>query len=332
MNSNKINIKGIIILSAIILLLCIICAILTIENRNKSNIQSNNRSTVNITQPYEELTQTSNYTEPIAISTAPTSTATAMSSQNNSTEAPTKSTPATEPYTTPTAEPPTLHSLLDKTKTQATTSATEAPTTNDEELLNQIIAHSGYTLNDIQSIEAKQLIVVTDYTLDYGATAYFFSLNDNTWHKENLDCKVYVGSGGIGNKTSDSDNITPKGLYTIGEAFYTDNKPSTWLNTFKITSNTYWITDKSSDMYNKKLELENDEDFNNAIHMLTSQSYRYGCVINYNTQPVINGKGCAIFMECGTSATSGSIAFNEEDLLKYLKILNSEKNPAIIIF
>ncbi len=342
MNINKINIKCIIILSAIILLLCIICAILTLDNHNKANKEINH-TTVNITQPQIPTQQTHKQTEAFTIATAPTSTPTTSIPTTSTTttqiqinsiiEGENSYTSTTKTPSTPTA--PTANNTTNQIENQATeqaTAITEAPTVNDEELLKQIIAHSGYNLSDIKELEAKQLIIVTDYNSSSDANAKLFSFNDDKWQNEQLDCKVYVGNSGIGNKTNDSDNITPKGLYTIGEAFYIDKKPSTWLNTFKITNNTYWITDTNSDMYNKKIELENTENTDNGIHMINSTSYRYGCIINYNTDPVINGKGCAIFMECGDSATNGSVAFNENDLLKYLEILNSEKNPAIIIF
>lgn len=331
MNINKINIKCIAILSATILLLCIICAMLTLEQQNKTNTQ--NSTTNKITQTEKNTSKITQQTEAFTGTEAASVLTTAYPTSSSTKRKPIKQenihTPSADISSNSTA--PTANNSTEKT-TEKATAITEATTTNDEELLNQILNHSGYTLNDLNNIQAEQLIVVTAYNSTNKTTAKLFSLNDNIWQNEKLDCTVNIGSNGIGIKTSNDDNITPKGLYTISEAFYIDQKPSTWLNTFKITSNTYWITDTSSDMYNKKIELENNENFNNAIHMISSPSYQYGCVINYNTNPIIKDKGSAIFMECGTSATNGSIAFTENDLLKYLEILNSEKNPAIVIF
>ena len=336
MNSNKFSIKCIVILSAVVLLLCIICAFLTLDNHNNSSTKTNN-ATVNITQTQSPTQQINKQPKPPAIDSTPASTP----PTSTTTTAPVESTPTEENSYSPiiqipiTPTSPTINTTIHQTgptTTEQATATTESPTVSDEEFLKQIITHSGYTLSDIKKIDAEQLIVVTDYNSNNGTTARLFSLINNNWQNERLDCRVNVGSNGIGNKKSDIDSITPKGLYTIGEAFYIDKKPSTWLNTFKITNNTYWITDTESDMYNKKIELENSENTVEGIYMINSHSYRYGCVINYNTNPIIKGKGCAIFIECGNSATAGGIAFAENDLLKYLEILNSQKNPAIIIF
>ncbi|MEE0266185.1 MAG: hypothetical protein UD936_11215 [Acutalibacteraceae bacterium] len=331
MNSSKINIKCIVILSAIILLLCIICAMLTLDNHNKGNTQSNHTTDTN-TQT-EQTTEVTNKQTEVSDSIVATSFSTSPPATVPTESKPAKQESTHTPFTEAPATPATSSATANTENhfAEQATAITE-PTTNDNELLEQVIAHSGYTLKDISNIKSEQLIVVTGYNSDSGTTARLFSFNNNQWQKEKLDCRVTVGSNGIATKTNDDDNITPKGLYTIGDAFYIDKKPSTWLNTFKITSNTYWVINAESDMYNKKIELEGNNESDKAIHMISSPSYRYGCVVNYNTDPIIKGKGSAIFLECGDSATNGSIAFSENDLLKYLEILNSEKKPAIIIF
>ncbi|MEE1281848.1 MAG: hypothetical protein UHK60_06320 [Acutalibacteraceae bacterium] len=280
MSYNKNNIIAIIILSAVILLLSILCITLIQDKNNKENDEKNNTSHFNHTEISSE-----------------------------------KSTNSTEKNTTSTTQ---------------NINVTESTTEKSENKLAQLIKNSGYSISDIEKQDIEQLVIITDNNNQ--TNAHLFSLNDGIWSDENITCKAYVGSAGIGNKQNDIDNITPRGLYTIGEAFYISTPPSTWLNTFIITENTYWITDVNSKMYNKRVESEKIKDENSAIHMIKSENNRYGCIINYNTKPVFPDKGSAIFMHCGTTPTNGSIALEEKNILKFLEILNSEKNPNILIF
>lgn len=324
MSNNKNSIIAIIILSAVILLLSILCITLILDKNKETNINNipSNYNTTEIfsekatssTKPIKESTE-KNATAPITTSTAPTITVTESS------------TIKLETVTLPNQNP--LQELTEPYNNILTTE-TETTTENAENKLAQLIKNSGYNISDIKKKNIEQLIIIKDDEIQ--SNAYLFSFNDGIWIDEDISCKAYVGSAGIGNKHSDTDNITPSGLYSIGEAFYIDIPPSTWLNTFIITENTYWITDIDSKMYNKKVEGEQLKDWNSAIRMIDSESNRYGCVINYNTNPILPNKGSAIFMHCGTDITDGSIALQESDILKFLEILNSEKNPNILIF
>jgi L,D-peptidoglycan transpeptidase YkuD (ErfK/YbiS/YcfS/YnhG family) len=57
-------------------------------------------------------------------------------------------------------------------------------------------------------------------------------------------------------------------------------------------------------------------------------------VIEYNTDPIVPGKGSAIFMHIWRgpdSPTSGCIAMAKENFLPLLKWLNWDHNPVIIL-
>jgi L,D-peptidoglycan transpeptidase YkuD (ErfK/YbiS/YcfS/YnhG family) len=64
------------------------------------------------------------------------------------------------------------------------------------------------------------------------------------------------------------------------------------------------------------------------------QLYKYGVVINYNMNPVIKGKGSAIFLHVWknrSAGTAGCVAVPEESMTRILKWLEKSKNPVIII-
>lgn len=327
LSNNRNTIIAIVILSAVILLLCILCVTLVYDkntDNSATHITPSYQATDTTTEPKTSPAKPIKApTEPATKATAPTITVTQPATIKTEPSSPTQSI----------TQNATQNTTQNNTEPYTQAPPTQPSTENAETTLAQLIINSGYTPTDIEKQEIEQLIVITDGNTNSNteATAYMFSFSDNSWIDENLECAAYVGSGGIGNKQTDSDNITPAGLYSIGEAFYTDTQPSTWLNTFVITENTYWVTDINSEMYNKKVEGELSKDFGSAIHMIEHENNRYGCVINYNTNPVITGKGSAIFMHCGTGATNGNIALEENNLLEFLKILNSEKNPHILI-
>lgn len=225
--------------------------------------------------------------------------------------------------------------LENKYATEKITAPTEKPTeqpTNPQALFNRLIKKSGCPIERINAQNTKQLIIVDAYGTE--ADVYMFEKNnENIWADMEMKCSGYVGSNGVDQKQMEGDKITPQGLYSIGDAFYINSQPSTWLNTFRITNDTYWVDDPNSAFYNKKVEGVQNKDWNSAEHMIDYyNSYKYGCVINYNTEPIESGKGSAIFMHCGSDATSGCIAVSEADMLRYLKVLNTAKNPYILIF
>ncbi len=263
------------------------------------------------TRPSQQATQ-----KPTATATAgtekPTMSVEIIDNINNNNNHSQPTAPPTQPNAVPTEAP------------------TQMPTEDAAVQLNELISESGYTAEQIYSMGINQLVVVDSFGTQ--ADVYLFSNSDGLWKDEDIKCGGFVGKAGVAEKNAEGDKITPKGLYSIGDAFYTHSQPSTWLNAFKITENTYWVDDPKSSMYNQKVEGEQNKDWDSAEHMIDYNDYRYGFTINYNTNPVIAGKGSAIFMHCGNAPTAGCIAVSENDMLRYLDKLSASKNPHILIF
>ena len=61
--------------------------------------------------------------------------------------------------------------------------------------------------------------------------------------------------------------------------------------------------------------------------------YKYGIVIEYNTDPVIKGNGSAIFLHIWKNEsipTAGCVAVSEENLIKIIEWLDPVASPLII--
>ena len=66
--------------------------------------------------------------------------------------------------------------------------------------------------------------------------------------------------------------------------------------------------------------------------MITSEkSYKYGLVINYNTNSPDSKKASAIFMHCGSSATEGSVAVPEDVMKTILEWLDDDSLVSVFI-
>ena len=69
--------------------------------------------------------------------------------------------------------------------------------------------------------------------------------------------------------------------------------------------------------------MEVDKDFKSAEHLYDHKiAYKYGLVINYNTENIMKGKGSAIFFHVSTNGpTHGCVSVDEDTMVKILKIL-----------
>ena len=171
-------------------------------------------------------------------------------------------------------------------------------------------------------------------TVDSTGSACAVKLNelyDNYWHCVYTTSGV-VGRNGVSDKSMEGDYCTPKGAFSLGFAFGSEQMNGLDIEYRQYNENCYWVDDPYSPLYNQWVE-STDITWNSAEHLSDyPQAYRYGVVINYNMSPVVPGKGSAIFLHCMTgSYTAGCVAVPESDMLYILNWLDSSKKPVIRI-
>lgn len=221
-------------------------------------------------------------------------------------------------------------SKADKTSQTAKTERESRPAEFPQELIN-LIESRGITEADVAKTKTAQIVTVT--ATGNEASISLYELADNKWVKnEPLTCYGYVGADGVVEPGNMSEDVrrTPCGFYPIGEAFYQADAPETGLDSFKITDNTYWISDPDSPRYNQKVEGIEGVNVETDEHMSEISEYKYGFVINYN-MPAEKGRGSAIFFHIGSAATEGCVAVTEDMVLAYLEALDEDANPYILI-
>ncbi|HDX9577364.1 TPA: L,D-transpeptidase family protein [Bacillus pseudomycoides] len=161
--------------------------------------------------------------------------------------------------------------------------------------------------------------VVTVVASGTTAKVSLFEKEDGLWH-EKLSTNGFVGSQGIG-QAHESSKRTPKGSYSLGLAFGTSN-PGTNLPFRQITPNSYWISNVDDDQYNTWQERDwssrSDEHLSDY-----SVQYKYGIVINYNTENIQRGAGSGFFLHVSNGRpTAGCVAIPEGQMYELMKRIN----------
>ncbi|ULO10430.1 L,D-transpeptidase family protein [Paenibacillus sp. 19GGS1-52] len=146
---------------------------------------------------------------------------------------------------------------------------------------------------------------------------------------------VTIGPNGIG-KTKEGDGRTPSGVFPLGQAFGTAVKPQGLrLPYIRTTKTDYWVDDRTSVQYNQWVSYSGNPDQRwDSYERLLQPLYKYAIVLRYNDNPIVPGKGSAIFLHVWRAAnkpTAGCIAMSESNLLKLMKLLDPASSPAIAI-
>lgn len=180
----------------------------------------------------------------------------------------------------------------------------------------------------------NQLIVVYN-TFSTDTNAVLVALEKkrhNKWVVKRKPFEVGIGRNGFAfpNEKIEGDGKSPTGLFQLGQLFCYEAKVRTKLPYIQATKEDKWIDDVNSTDYNKYIRGETSATSFEKL-LLRSNAYKYCVVIEYNTHPVVKGKGSAIFFHLGKEATSGCIVIDEKNMKKILKWLSSQKNPCILM-
>ncbi len=185
------------------------------------------------------------------------------------------------------------------------------------------------------SADVRQLIVVqSDSKNKQAGTLTAWQKKDEKWIVKYGAITVNLGRSGVvsAQKKQEGDGATPAGLYKLRRAF--GYEPfSISMPYIQVTEQHRWIDDVASPLYNQlvvgKTQAKSYEEMRRKDEL-----YKLGLVIEYNTEPIVSGKGSAIFMHIRKGPgvpTSGCVAMAEQDIKKILKWLKAEQNPAVFI-
>jgi len=150
---------------------------------------------------------------------------------------------------------------------------------------------------------------------------------------KNLKFRCALGKLGIKKKLCEGDMITPKGKFKLTKIYYRSDrikKINSPLKKIRIKKNMGWCDDISNKHYNKQIKINNNIGHEKLYRV--DNVYDVIVVLNYNLNPVIKGKGSAIFLHVAKknySKTQGCIALKKNELLYLLSKI--KKNTQIKI-
>jgi len=150
---------------------------------------------------------------------------------------------------------------------------------------------------------------------------------------KDLKYKCALGKSGIGDKETEGDNITPRGVFNVVKIYYRKDRIKSLFSKFKlieITKRIGWCDDPKSKKYNQPIKLPTR--FSHEILYRRDNIYDLILVLNYNMKPVIKNKGSAIFVHITNKnykKTAGCIALKKKHLIKLIERLNKKTKVKI---
>lgn len=147
--------------------------------------------------------------------------------------------------------------------------------------------------------------------------------------------RIAIGKNGFSKDKHEGDNCTPIGTYALRECWWRKDKlkqtPVTGLSLKIIEPDDGWCDAPEHADYNKHVTLP----FSASHEKLWREDDLYDVVVplGYNDDPIIKGKGSAIFMHIakpGYAGTEGCIALALPDLLEILKYVDETSSVEVL--
>tara|TARA_B100001989_G_scaffold249779_1_gene225685 strand:+ start:411 stop:905 length:495 start_codon:yes stop_codon:yes gene_type:complete len=150
--------------------------------------------------------------------------------------------------------------------------------------------------------------------------------------KEKFPCAI--GANGLTDKKKEGDLCTPVGEYQIKKIFYREDKLGEIkfiLPSFKISKRDGWCDDTNSSFYNQHIYFPFEA---SAEHLYRDDDlYDIVCVLDYNLNPIISGKGSAIFLHVADKeykSTHGCIAIQKGRMIDLARKLDKDSKITIV--
>ena len=136
-----------------------------------------------------------------------------------------------------------------------------------------------------------------------------------------------IGPAGIARKNSEGDGVTPQGVFALRDIFYRADhiaKPNVTLPLRAIQKHDGWCDAPDDPNYNKLVTLP----YPASAETMWRDDHLYDlvAVVGFNDDPVVAGKGSAIFLHLAKpdyAPTAGCVALTESDLRAALEQLQA---------
>jgi len=186
--------------------------------------------------------------------------------------------------------------------------------------------------------DTSQVLLVVDDSFLFWTSRKVYALerDDSAWREARAPMNAVVGRNGFAppGEKREGDGRTPSGLYRLGTVFGYAESAATKMPYRRAGADDLWVDDIDAADYNRWVKQSETRAASFEKMRRDDDLYKYGVVIEYNTDPVVKGYGSAIFMHVWAGAgstTAGCVAVSEEDILSILAWLNPAAKPVILI-
>lgn len=165
---------------------------------------------------------------------------------------------------------------------------------------------------------------------------YMIEKYGDAWQQVFEPLEVTIGRNGLApaGEKREGDGRTPSGIYHLKLAFGYDKSVHTKMPYRQALEDDIWIDDPDAEDYNHWGKKQLTKATSYEMMKRDDHQYKYGIVVEYNTDPVIQGNGSAIFLHVWKGEgmpTAGCVAVSEENMLKILGWLDPAAEPLIIM-
>jgi L,D-peptidoglycan transpeptidase YkuD (ErfK/YbiS/YcfS/YnhG family) len=184
----------------------------------------------------------------------------------------------------------------------------------------------------------RQLIAVTAASVrTTRAAVRLWTRSGRCWRVVAGPWSARVGRSGLSAHHVEGDGTTPTGTYALDATVYgIAPDPGVRYRYHRLVCGDWWDEDPSSPTYNtfRHVGCGVRPPFAGASEALwrIAPAYRYLIAVRYNADPVVPGRGSAIFLHVQRpSATNGCVSLPEAQLVQTLRWLRPADAPRIAI-
>jgi L,D-peptidoglycan transpeptidase YkuD (ErfK/YbiS/YcfS/YnhG family) len=169
------------------------------------------------------------------------------------------------------------------------------------------------------------------------ATLRTWQRADGCWRPVAGPFAARVGYNGLSGNRREGDGTTPTGTFGIGRTMYGNApNPGVRFRYRRVACGDWWDEDPASPTYNSFQHVRCGQRPPFRVKSLgmwqQPRAYPYLAVVEFNTRPVVPGRGSGIFLHAQTGGpTQGCISLRRSALLRVLRWLDAAAAPQIAI-
>jgi len=183
---------------------------------------------------------------------------------------------------------------------------------------------------------SQVLLVIGKESSGFTALLYALEKRGGSWRIVFPPLPALIGRNGFAppGEKKEGDVRTPSGVFALKRAFGYAAEIDTRLSYRQAGDDDIWVDDSNSPDYNRWARKGETSATSFEQMKLKDDRYKYGIVIEYNTDPVVKGAGSAIFFHVRRGEhlpTLGCVALAENDILQVLGWLEPKAKPLALL-